>query len=193
MIEAARAEGASPDAIYLSYISAAALRLGERWVADTATFFEVTLGLSRLHAILRELRPAFLADEIAPLDGCTALLAPVPGETHMLGVTIAADYFRRSGWRVDLGTSASLDVIVATARRTPYAVIGLSASSRQMVETIGETIVALRAARCDAKVVVGGYITQLEPEIAAMVGADLAVSDAESAAIELQRFASVGN
>ena len=189
MIDAARQAGVSADAIYTDYISDAARRLGERWVADTASFFDVTLGLSRLHAILREIQPSFLGAETPALDGCTALLAPVPGETHMLGVTIAADYFRRAGWSVDLGTASGLDAIIAAAQRTPYAMLGLSASSRQMIGTLAETIVALRYACPQTAAVVGGYITELEPDIANIVGADASTGDAADAAVSMRRFA----
>lgn len=188
IIEEAKRAGASPDAIYTKYISAAARRLGERWVADTASFFDVTLGLSRLHSVLREHRPSFLAHEAARVLGCRALLMPVPGETHVLGVTMAADYFRRAGWHVDLGSSTSLDCITSIARRGSYAMLGLSASCRQMIGSLTETIVALRFACPSAVIVVGGHITELEPDIAAMVGADSATRDVSTAAISMQRI-----
>lgn len=185
MIAEAQAEGASPDRIYHTYIAAAARRLGERWVADTATFFEVTLGLGRLHAAVHEMGPFFLPPAQGK-PGPHALFAPVPGETHVLGVVMAADFFRRSGWQVALEASPSPDELIRAARRRAYALIGLSAASRRMVEPLAQMIVQLRRACPGALVVVGGHILELEPDIAAKVGADRVVADAVAGSVALR-------
>lgn len=187
LIARLRAEGASPDTIYLGYVGGAARRFGERWIDDTATFMDVTLGLSRLHRVLHDLGPAFFTSQPSDPNGHEALLAPVPGETHVLGVVMATDFFRRQGWRVDMNTAPTLDTLRDAARTHSYDMIGLSASCRPMVEPLRETVGQLRIAAPGALIVIGGHITQLEPDIAGTVGADCTAGDAPAASVELQR------
>ena len=185
LIEQTRRAGRAAETLYLDYVAAAARRLGERWVDDTASFFEVSLGLSRLHAILRELGPAFFAGRTAEVPGRTAIFAPVPGETHVLGIVMASDFFRRCGWHVELHTAPDLDSLAAAARRR-VALIGLSANSRRMIGPLAETILRLRAVAGGTRIIVGGHLNELEPGIAAAVGADGIAGDAANAASALQ-------
>ena len=169
--------GIGPDVIYLDYFAPAARRLGQRWEEDTSSFFEVSLGSARLHALLNAQRDRFFGDRPTPLNGCTALFANVPDETHVLGVVMAADYFRRAGWQVDVDVAASLDGLVARARTQAYDVIGLTAGGRVMLGAMAETIDRLREVSPHSKMIVGGQLTQLEPDLARRVNADLTAGD----------------
>jgi methanogenic corrinoid protein MtbC1 len=180
--------GVSPDRLYLDYVAGAALRLGEQWVDDTVSFVDVTIALSRLHKILRDLGPAFFSAQPAEVSGIEALFATTPGETHLLGVVMATDFFRRHGWSVDVDTTAEKATLLAAAARKRYAVIGLSASSRRMIEPLRSIIRDLRAISNSAVIVIGGHINELEPEIAKMTGADVSVVDAASAARSLEKM-----
>ncbi|MEM7508123.1 MAG: cobalamin B12-binding domain-containing protein [Pseudomonadota bacterium] len=196
IIDKARQSGRTADTLYLRYISVAARRLGEKWVEDSASFLEVTLGLARLHGILRALGPTFFADAAERDIGISALFVPVPGETHLLGLTMATDFFRRSGWRVDLQTSLSFEDLARHARENPCELIGLSAGCRAVTESLALSVEALRDACPEAVIAVGGYLTELEPDIAREVGADCIVDDVTVAAQSLlqrvkQRSASI--
>ena len=191
IIEAARQGGQSPERLYLAYVASAARALGIRWKNDTASFFEVTLGLGRLHAILRDLGPYFFRDAAHETSGRTALFGSVPGETHVLGIVMAADFFRRSGWHVDLMPAPALDDLVAAAEHTEYTLIGLSAGSRRMIGAIAETILRLRSVRRDAFYLIGGPVTELESDLAGLVGADMAITDAAAAAVALKRMVQI--
>jgi methanogenic corrinoid protein MtbC1 len=87
MIEHIRAEGATLERIYLSYLSAAAKRLGEMWASDQASFLEVTIGSARIYAILNTMRVAIARP--VKLQRRSAVFALVPGEDHSLGVRMA--------------------------------------------------------------------------------------------------------
>jgi len=181
------ATGVSVDVLYEDYIAGAARELGRRWVDDRLTFIDVSLGVGRLHALVRDLGAAFFPGEPMPMAGCRALMAPVPGESHVLGITMAADHFRRAGWTVDLMTEPTVADLMARARASEPAVIGLSAGFRQMVEPLGDLVASLRAARPDALICVGGHIVELEPNLSAVVGADRTTTDAPAVAASLCR------
>lgn len=188
LIAQAQRGGAAPDTLYLGYVAGAARRLGERWVNDTASFVDVTVGLGRLHGILRDLGPAFFSSEPVELIGLDALFAAAPGETHILGVVMATDFFRRRGWHVDIDTSPAPGALVAAASRRHYAVIGLSASSRRMIESLASTVRELRPVSNGALIVIGGHINDLEPDIVRLTGADATARDAPSAARSLEQM-----
>ena len=93
----------------------AARDLGDLWQSDDCSEIEVTLGLGRLQAIAREfglgVQPLIAAD--APV----VLVAPQPGEAHMLGAVLDAEMLWQAGWspRVDFPSSSSaLDTLVAS-------------------------------------------------------------------------------
>lgn len=183
-ISRTRQEGAILDEIYLGYISGAARRLGERWDRDEISFLDVTLATGHLYAIMRALGRA-----IVPLDASPcrhAFFAAVPGETHTLGISIAADMFRQRGWVVDVQAAGNLDEIVCSFVRSDHTIVGLSASRAAMTEALARLIVALRIAKPNSFILVSGHITEEEPEIVQIVDADCKASDMPSALVLLE-------
>lgn len=187
LIRQVEAEGASPDTLCLDYIAAAARRMGERWVADCASFLDVTMAGGRLMGLVRDLAISFVGPEEAPLPGHAILIATVPGETHSLGAAIAAECFRRAQWDVTLLDGADADEIVAHVASGQFPVVGLSAGSRRMVPVLAETVRAVRRADPEAVICIGGPILTLEPEIVRTVGADHAAADPSAICVLLRR------
>ncbi|MEM1298377.1 MAG: cobalamin B12-binding domain-containing protein [Pseudomonadota bacterium] len=191
LVRQADAEGVSPDSLYLDYIGTAARRMGERWLADCASFLEVSLAGGRLMTIIRDLGLRFGGPEAEPLPGHSIVVSTVPGETHALGAAIAAEYFRRSRWQVTLLDGADWNGIAEALVRERPAVLGLSAGSRRMVPVLAETVRAARRAHPDMIIVVGGPILALEPEIIRTVGADYGAEDPAMLSVKLRRHISV--
>lgn len=189
MVVALQGQGICRDSIYLGYLAGAARRLGERWVADTLSFADVTLGAGRLYIILRALRPAFASKNRCPETGKTALFCSAPGENHVLGVTMAADMFRERGWTIDLRTGVSHDELVQVATERCYPIIGLSASSRRMVLPLTRVIASLRVVNPASYILVSGELTALEDDLGKIVDADFVAHNAPEAIEELHRIA----
>ena len=182
-------QGVCKDTIYLGYLAGAARRLGERWVEDTLSFADVTLGAGRLYIILRALRPVFTPPNFCPKTARTALFCSAPGEDHVLGVTMATDMFRERGWTIDLRTGISHDELVQAATERCYPIIGLSASSRRMVLPLTRLIASLRVVNPASYILVSGELTALEENLGKIVDADFVAHDAPEAITELHRFA----
>ena len=187
LVRSAEAEGLSPDALCMDYIAAAARRMGERWVADCASFLDVTLAGGRLLSLVRDLAPAFGGAEQSPLPGHAILIATVPGETHNLGAAIAAECFRRARWDVTLLDGAGTDEITGLVGTGRFPVVGLSAGARRMVPVLAETVRAVRRINPDVVICVGGPILALEPEIVRTVGADHAAAEPTALSVMLHR------
>ncbi len=107
------------------------------------------------------------------------LLATVEGDIHDIGKNIARMLLENYGYQViDLGRSVPAEEIVKTAKEQDIKLIGLSALMTTTVQSMKETIDALKTAGFDGKVMAGGAV--LSPEYANFVGADFYVPDAKS-------------
>jgi hypothetical protein len=182
--------GVGVEAFYDAYIPRAAARLGEMWLEDSLSFAGVTLGMARLTEAFRRLSPAFL--KAPPLarapDGRRALFALTPGETHALGVVMAADYFQRGGWSVRVELMADLGALERIARAQRFDVIGLSAGSRRMIPDVRRAMGRLRAAAAPGtRFALGGPLVGLDPDVAGEVGADTAHPAAPLALAALEK------
>ena len=181
--------GTDLESIYLSLLAPAAVRLGELWDADEASFSGVTLGLCTLHRMVREFSRRHGEDGEHVL-GHRVLLAAVPGNQHILGVAMVEELFRHSGWNVYALPASTIEEIVSTARSEWFAVIGLSASCDNCVAHIAPLIAELRRHSQNPSVVVmvGGRYFNDNPEQALALGADATASDARQAIIDSKRY-----
>lgn len=76
--------GTTIEVVCLEYLACAARMLGDWWDNDEISFMSVTLGASRMYAIMRGMQHRFAPRRNLPKR--SALFASVPGETHTLGV-----------------------------------------------------------------------------------------------------------
>lgn len=183
----AHAEGAPVETLYLGYLAEAARRLGTWWEEDRVGSVEVVIGAGRIYAIMRGLRRLF-GPGTARGARYRAMFASVPGETHMLGVAMAADLLTMHGWEIDLRTGLTHDAVVAEVGALGYPIIGLSASSTRMLFPLARLIVALRVANPGAWILVSGPIAALEPDVAHLVDADAAACDFAEAEAMMEDF-----
>lgn len=107
------------------------------------------------------------------------LLATVEGDIHDIGKNIAKMLLENYGYQVvDLGRSVAPCEIVRIAKEENIKLIGLSALMTTTVQSMKDTIEAIKEAGLCAKVMVGGAV--LSHEYAEFVGADFYVSDAKA-------------
>lgn len=183
---AARANGMPIETLHLGYIAEAARMLGTRWENDEASVSQVIIGAGRIYGILRTLREMFVSVRLQRPDRYRAVFASTPGETHTLGVTMAADHLRCKGWQVDIKSGLAHDALVKAISNDDYPVIGLSASTPMMIFPLARLIVALRVTNPAAWIMVGGLIVQEEPHIQSLVDADGVVLDIQSAEAQME-------
>lgn len=180
--------GVPRESIYLDLLSGAARRLGELWEKDEADFTDVTIGLCRLHQILREQGALNGAELSGSGDSPSILLATSGGDQHVFGVVMVSEFFRRAGWRVWSDPAASLDDLIELVTRDWFDAIGLSAACDLDPDSIAAEIAALRAASTNPAIVVlvGGGLFNKNPELVKAVGADATASDGK-AAVDVSR------
>ena len=183
-----RTEGLSRQGVYLGYIVAAARKLGEKWDEDRLSFTEVTIGTGHLYALMRALRregPPFAASFDARRH---ALFATVPGETHGIGITVAADLFREAGWEIDLQMGTSQEKLVARVEASQPQIVGLSLSTDSRLPDLVRLVVALRLVVPQAIIGVAAGAEIDDDTITDLVDIDLIFHDAVTACTDLDRL-----
>lgn len=109
------------------------------------------------------------------------VLATVKGDVHDIGKNIVKTILENYGYTViDLGKDVAPERVVEAAREHNVKLVGLSALMTTTVASMEETIKALRDAKLNCKVMVGGAV--LTPEFAAKIGADFYSKDAKQSA-----------
>ncbi len=186
LILQAHQSGVSIDLIYQGYLSGAAQQLGQMWDDDKVSSSEVVIGAGLIYGLMRSMRRLFGAEAAVLPDEFRAAFASTPGETHTLGVTMAADLLRRHGWQIDLMVGLDHDALVDRISQHPFPIIGLSASSSRMIFPLARLIVALRLSNPGAWIMVNGKITELEPDILTLVDADSIANDLVSAEAQME-------
>jgi methanogenic corrinoid protein MtbC1 len=188
-VETVRQRGATLEAVCLDLLAPSARELGLLWEEDECNFMQVTVGLCRLHQVLRELSPAFDADAASEQDS-GILLVSYPGDQHTFGVTLVAHFLRRAGWTVCQEYPASVVELIELTRATHFALIGLSVGCDVSSAEVSELIRQIRLASRNRRVgvMVGGPMFVAEPGLASSVGADATASDGREAVRESERL-----
>lgn len=177
-VEEWRARGFDDQTLCLELLAPTAKLLGYLWEEDLCGFADVTLGLVRLQQVLH----ALSGDVEAPFGGAArnALFALFPGEQHGFGLLLAADTFRRSGWRVATATETTEGEILRLVAAEAFDLIGLSAVVDRDPMTLRALILDLRrrSLNRDVRIMVGGRVFDLRPDLVTLVGADAGGEDA---------------
>jgi methanogenic corrinoid protein MtbC1 len=157
-------------------VEPAARALGDLWSDDGCDEYEMTLGLCRLQSYMRDLsagsQPAMVAHPLV------VLVAPLPGELHMLGASLGAEAVWQAGWETQVRFPTSADALAKIVATNWFDAVDLSLSpalSREHRLPNMEQIIASmrRASQNPALVVVTGGRAFFERSAAsADVGAD---------------------
>lgn len=185
-IQRIEGDGASIEVLYLEYLARAARMLGKWWEEDKISFMSVTLGTSRMFAIMRGLHHRFVPMQMSPTR--KALFASVPGETHTLGVRMAADLFRKDGWEISLKLGTSHDEIVEYVAGSGAVLVGLSAAGEHSITALSQLVVALRISKPSAKIFVSGNAAVKAADTISLLGVDGIAADVQSARSLLARL-----
>ncbi len=108
------------------------------------------------------------------------LLATVKGDIHDIGKNIVKILLENYGFEIiDLGKDVSIENVVATVKEENIQLIGLSSLMTTTVESMEETIMALRENNLQCSIMVGGAV--LTKDYAEKIGANFYGKDANEA------------
>lgn len=189
-VENARAAGYRPEIILLNLLAPAARHLGKLWEEDLADFSSVTIGLCRIQTQLRELSiDRGGAQDLAGAKGL-ALLAPMPGDHHLLGTLMVDTLFRRAGWQTETGLLETEGSLLDRVATDPYTMVGLSVCHVNDIERCRDLVAAIRkrSRNRDVIVMVGGNAIRDPDHAIEATGADGGAEDAVTAVEEAERL-----
>jgi methylmalonyl-CoA mutase cobalamin-binding domain/chain len=193
-VETVRQRGATLEMVCLDLLAPAAAELGLLWEEDECDFMQVTVGLCRLHQVLRELTPEFAAEDAGRDGNQRVLLAAYPGEQHTFGVTLVAQFLRRAGWDVWHEFPKTTAELLDLTRDISFSVVGLSMGSATRMDGVPETIRSLRKVSRNRHigVMIGGAMFVANPQLAVSMGADATATDGRDAVQQAERLREAG-
>ncbi len=181
--------GVPVEDVYLTHLAGAARLLGQWWEVDRLSSAQVTIAAARTYAIMRGIASRLLPR--AWPDGRHAVFATVPGERHTLGVSMAADLFRREGWLIDLMVGRQHDDLLADLGRTDFTILALSAGTPAVLPDLTRLIAAVRIAAPHALILICGRLVQDQPDLCRRTDADAATDDLAEAQSRMEAHLAV--
>ncbi|MCR9270330.1 MAG: cobalamin B12-binding domain-containing protein [Hyphomonadaceae bacterium] len=190
-VDALLRTGTPIERIYLDLFAPAARRMGEFWEQDTRSFTDVTIGLCRLHELLRHntINPT-RSQMVSSLEAPTILLSTACEDQHVFGILMVAEFFRKEGWQVRCEPGASTKELARIVSDRSFDVIGLSIARSVAPDEITRVIQKVRKSsrNKDTKIFLGGALVQRDQSIAQAVGADGVSIDASQAPSAAKRL-----
>ncbi len=175
--------GTTVEDIFLNLLAPAARHFGELWETDATDFANVSIAMSRLQRILRQLAEKSIVE--GPSGDCvdSALLTTIPGEQHSFGLSIVSEFFRRDGWNLCTGPFTSHRELTSLVHNHWFDVVGFSVSSSRQLDKLKQDVCDIRQDSRNKKIgiILGGPMLVMHPQIAKQIGADLISVDATTA------------
>lgn len=110
----------------------------------------------------------------------TVVIGTVAGDIHDIGKDIVVSLLQAGNYNVvDLGVDVPLDKFVAAAKENNAKVVGLSGLLTIAIESMKDTVAALKAMDPEIKVMIGGG--SLTEQVCKHIGADALGADAQAA------------
>ena len=161
--------------------------VGAKYEKGTLFLPQLLQAASAAQSAFEEIKTAIAPKGEGSASKGRIVLATVKGDVHDIGKNIVRVILENYGFEVlDLGRDVPVETVVDTVREKDVHLVGLSALMTTTLKSMEETIAALRAAKLDCKIMVGGAV--LTPEYAEKIGADWYAKDAKRSADIAKEF-----
>jgi methylmalonyl-CoA mutase cobalamin-binding subunit len=176
-----------------SYFPEVARYIGCAWVDDDAAFAEVTLVVSKMQAILRDIGRDWTSDGGGGREATTVLVVLPEGEQHSFGAMMLSGQLRRKGISVRLEIGTSADGLGRLARERNFDCAMISVACEEKLDPCRRVVEALKQGS-DGRltVAVGGALLDRPIDILRLTGADVVTRDPMVALLKAQDRASAG-
>jgi len=160
------------------YIPLAARMMGESWAEDEMSWLDVTIGVSRLQSLLREIGAAWAADQAGDTGHGTVLLIIPDREQHTLGPMVAMNQMRRFGVSVCLRIAPTTEELRSLVAQRAFDGVMISVATKDKLDQAARTVAFLKTLSASPlPIIVGGAVLTLMDEVATCTGADLSSND----------------
>jgi methanogenic corrinoid protein MtbC1 len=160
-----------------SYFPEVARYIGCAWVDDDAAFAEVTLVVSKMQAILRDLGRDWTSD-VGGREAATVLVVLPEGEQHSFGAMMLSGQLRRKGISVRLEIGTSVEGLGRLARERSFDCAMISVACEEKLDPCRRVVEALKQGSDGClTVAVGGALLDRPIDILRLTGADVVTRD----------------
>jgi hypothetical protein len=184
-----RARDRSTAPLVGSMVEPAARALGDLWQDDECSEVDVAIGLWRLQSAIRlmqagAMQPNSHLDPAKAHAASTVLVAPVPGELHVLGAALDCDALWQCGWAPHFSSPSTDAALQSQLSQTWFDALDLSLSGavrrEHWLPRVAATIANARRASQNPRlvVVVSGRAFNEIHDATERVGADAKCSSA---------------
>ena len=151
--------GANYGDIADELFTAAARRLGDKWISDQASMVDVNIGISTLVRV----HIALCANLVEPktTHSGSALFAYLQGQAHTLGLRLAVEYFRQNGWHVRYMPATTPEDLLATVVSETPGIVGMTAAMDSELAPLQNVIDRLNRVPLCPRVIIGGSAPRL--------------------------------
>jgi methanogenic corrinoid protein MtbC1 len=178
--------GINPDEILDSLIPAMAA-VGNRFSRKEIYVPQMLMSAKAMNTAMLHLKPFFLSGETKRKG--KFIIGTVSGDLHDIGKNLVAMMIEGGGWEViDLGVDVGTDKFLKAISENPGAVIGLSALLTTTMESMKNTVSAIREKYSGSKILVGGAPVTMD--YCNLIGADFYSPDPQGAVNFLKQLVS---
>jgi methanogenic corrinoid protein MtbC1 len=166
------------------YVPTLARGYGDLWCEDELTFGEVTIAVSRLQSVLRDLEAYWPGLRDNAQSNASLLLINPRDVFHTLGAFVLSGQLRRKGISVKMSIGGNAKSVREELSTGKFDAIFISASQSDSLESLKLIIDAVIAATAVAPpIIIGGGLLEVESAktVTARTGADFATGNAEEA------------
>jgi methanogenic corrinoid protein MtbC1 len=172
LIQEAIQSGVDIREIYLQVLENVQLEVGRLWQANQLSVAEEHYITRITQQIMDSLQPY-----IQPSRRVNRIMVAscVPGELHELGLRMVSDFFTLSGWEVYLtGANTPIIDIIKTLKKQKANLLAISVTIPWHIIEAEKLISRIRQdpELGDIKIIVGGRVFTLDPQLWARIGAD---------------------
>ena len=164
------------------YIPEAARRMGAAWHQDQMSWLDVSIGVARMQALLREIGTAWVADQAGDTGHGTILLILPDREQHTLGPMVAMGQMRRYGVSVCLRIAPNTNELRSLMAARQFDGVMISVATKDKLDPVAKTVQFLKSVMTKpTPIVVGGAVMFKVEDPAAQTGADFSSNDVGAA------------
>ncbi|MDW8136586.1 MAG: cobalamin-dependent protein [Thermodesulfobacterium sp.] len=172
---------------YLKILQPALYEIGSLWEKGKISVAEEHLATSIVGRVMANIYTYFPKNKTKAQ--AKAIITSSPNEYHELGGRMVADLLEMDGWDVYyLGANVPEDEVLKLVKKIKPKLIGISVTMPFNLERTEKLISKIRSLKgISLKIMVGGLLFNLFPEVYLKLGADFWASDAKKA-VEIAKF-----
>ncbi|HEX2910855.1 MAG TPA: ATP-binding protein [Chloroflexia bacterium] len=147
--------------------------VGEQWQDSRIGVGDEHFATNIIREFLSRVRPNSLLN-----NGLRLVIGGVPGEEHVVGITMVANAFARAGWNVtNLGANVPVSAFITTLSQAQPDVLLLSVAMSQRLTDLRRVIREVHETFPDLIIGIGGRLFHDIPDLAQRLGANFHATD----------------